>query len=54
LEKKAVLVGFKRSTQREKEKNSMVRKKGMLVFEMPHEHLHSAHVQNTLETISEV
>jgi hypothetical protein len=44
---------FKRSTQREKEINSMVRKKGILVFEMPHEHLHSVHVPNTLENISE-
>jgi hypothetical protein len=32
----------------------MVRKKGILGFEMPHEHLHSVHVPNTLENTSEV
>jgi hypothetical protein len=57
LEKKAVLVGFlfvRDQLKEKRKKNSMVRKKGILVFEMPHEHLHSVHVPNTLENISEV
>jgi hypothetical protein len=38
---------FLRDQLKEKrKKNSMARKKGILVFEMPHEHLHSVHVPN--------
>ncbi len=52
-----MLVGFlfvRDQLKEKRKKNSMVRKKGILVFEMPHEHLHSVHVPNTLENISEV